>query len=196
MASCSICERFVYAAGLCSRHYSRLRKTGTTDDGPRARKPFKDRIMAKIDRRGVGECWPWTGVSQINGYGVIGRGGRSAGKVLAHRAVFELECGVIPESDDWHGTVVMHTCDNRLCCNPAHLRLGSQADNVRDMDNKGRRKSKSVVGEAHHNSRFTEQDIRKIRSDPRSNAELGRVFGCRRQVIGNIRRRISWKHVP
>jgi hypothetical protein len=89
----------------------------------------------------------------------------------------------------------MHICDNRLCVNPAHLKLGTQADNVRDMDKKGRRRSNPVMGPAHHNARFTEDDVKHIRSSPNTNAELAREFGCARQVIGFVRRRVTWKHL-
>lgn len=139
MCSVDNCEGKDYSGGLCSRHYNRLRTTGTTADGPRARLPLADRLWRQVDRRGEEECWPWLGVSLLKGYGFIGRGGRGAGKLLAHRAAWEVTFGSIPESDGYHGTVVMHTCDNRLCCNPKHLRLGTQAENVRDMDAKGRR---------------------------------------------------------
>ena len=89
----------------------------------------------------------------------------------------------------------MHLCDNRECVNPAHLRLGKQSDNVKDMDEKGRRKHNPNLGEKHHNSRFTEEQVRYIRSSEKTNAELGREFKCARQVIGFIRRRIVWKHL-
>jgi hypothetical protein len=55
------------------------------------------------------------------------------GYVLAHRAMYEFKTGPIPV-----GKVVMHTCDVPLCVNPAHLRLGTQADNLIDMRAKGR----------------------------------------------------------
>jgi hypothetical protein len=140
--SCKLenCEGAVFATGLCSKHYNRLRTTGTTDDGPRARRPFLERLWSKIKTGKPDECWPWTAKSRTSGYGSIQKGGRSEGRILAHRAVYEAENGPIPENGPGsHGWVVMHKCDNRLCCNPRHLRLGTQFENVRDMDKKGRR---------------------------------------------------------
>lgn len=189
------CSAPDYVGDLCSRHYNRLRTTGTTDDGKRARAPLSERLWRHVDVGGEDECWPWTSKSVIKGYGTISTGGRRGKKLLSHRATWIVTHGEIPESDGYHGTVVMHTCDNRLCCNPKHLRLGTQAENVRDMDKKGRRKTFAHKGEAHHNSRFTEKDVRYIRTSPLRNVDLAREFGCTRQAIGFIRRRISWRHL-
>lgn len=81
----------------------------------------------------------------------------------------------------------MHTCDNRLCCNPGHLVLGTQSDNVRDMDAKGRRQTVSHYGEKHHNARFTAEEIEYIRASPKRTVELTKEFGCGRATISHIR---------
>ena len=141
MSCCSVegCGKPVYVAGMCSPHYNRKRTTGTTDDGPRARKPLSERLWKYVTKRGPDECWNWFGKSMIRGYGLLGIGGRKDGKMLAHRVSWILANGPIPEGGpEPHGYVVMHTCDNRLCCNPAHLRLGTQYDNIEDMNRKGR----------------------------------------------------------
>lgn len=65
------------------------------------------------------------------GYGVFGVGQSTK---LAHRAAYEVHHGVTLSS----GQVVRHSCDNPPCCNPAHLILGTQLDNIRDMDERGR----------------------------------------------------------
>lgn len=186
---------YVQSRGLCSRHYNRLRTTGTTDDGGRARASLEDRLWRQVDRRGPDECWPWTASARITGYGVLGRGGRRKEKVLAHRAAWEVTHGPIPDNGEHHGTVVMHICDNRLCCNPAHLKLGTQADNVRDMDAKGRRMVVTRTGEEHHMTKITEDDVRAIRASTERAGILAAHYGMDRHTITSIRKRKTWKHV-
>lgn len=82
---------------------------------------------ARIDKSGgLDSCWVWTGPKYPRGYGCCGRG-------YAHRVAYERAVGTIPE-----GQFVCHRCDNRLCCNPAHLFLGTARDNTQDMIAKGR----------------------------------------------------------
>lgn len=189
------CDRAVYVRKLCSTHYNRLRKTGTTDDTPKSRSPLDVRLWRQVDRSGSDECWPWTSKSLIKGYGFIGCGGRGSGKILAHRAAWEVTHGPIPSGEGFHGTIVMHMCDNRLCCNPAHLKLGTQADNVRDMDAKGRRVTISRCGVKHHMTKITEDDVRAIRLSTERAGILAARYGMDRHTITSIRNRKTWKHV-
>lgn len=80
-------------------------------------------------------CWRWLGSLGGHGYGQI-MVNRKAW--TAHRYAYVLAHGEIPMRDGKHGAVVMHTCDNRWCVNPEHLRIGTQGDNLRDMFAKGR----------------------------------------------------------
>jgi hypothetical protein len=179
---------------MCSKHYNRRLTTGSVEDGPRARAPVDVRLWRQVDRRGPDECWLWTAKRRIKGYGVINWGGRGSRPILAHRLAWILTNGPIPDGEGAHGTVVMHTCDNRLCCNPAHLRLGTQGDNVKDMDAKGRRKSAPKLGSKHHNARLNEAKVRYIRASTKSNAELAREFGVTRQAVRWARKK-GWQHV-
>lgn len=196
--ACSVenCEGDVWAAGLCSKHYNRLRSTGTTEDGPKARKPLTDRFWASVDFRGPNECWTWKRASKTAGYGVISCGGRGQGKTLAHRLAWRLANGEIPSSDLPHGMVIMHTCDNRLCCNPAHLRLGTQAENVRDMDKKGRRKVKAHKGDKHPNSKLTDEMVRALRAGDVTPEEVSAKTGMLRKSVLRVKNdRKLWKHI-
>lgn len=88
-------------------------------------------FWARVDKSaGPDACWPWTGSTFRSGYGQIGNRHLP---VLAHRAAHQLTHGAIPR-----GACVLHRCDNPLCCNPAHLFVGSARDNARDKAAKGR----------------------------------------------------------
>lgn len=106
--------------------------------------PIKDRIKKNIIIDEVSGCWLWQRrrKTRLNGnYGVISVviGKRKNKKVHVHRAAYEAFIGPIPEN-----MCVLHTCDNPPCCNPAHLSLGTQAENLMDCIKKGRRKKTRV----------------------------------------------------
>lgn len=87
------------------------------------------RFNARVQRGGPDDCWPWTGC-KIDGYGYF----RLACGVQrrAHRLAL---AAVHPVPDSLQ---VLHSCDRPLCCNPRHLRLGTNADNMRDKMVRGR----------------------------------------------------------
>lgn len=92
---------------------------------------IEERFWSKVDRRGPNECWPWAASLGSRGYGQFVYLGRPA---PASRVAWIITHGHELTSEQF----VCHTCDNRPCCNPAHLWLGSLADNLRDMFRKGR----------------------------------------------------------
>lgn len=75
-------------------------------------------------------CWPFNGAITATGYGCIVLKKKA---YYPHRLMWEKHKGGIP-----HGMFVLHRCDNRRCCNPNHLFLGTHKDNMRDMVNKKR----------------------------------------------------------
>lgn len=89
------------------------------------RAPLADRLWAKVDERGPDECWPWTGACTPNGYGQINAGGRHGKKLQAHRVVYELVVGPIPQ-----GHEIDHLCERKDCCNPSHLEPVTRQDNM------------------------------------------------------------------
>lgn len=103
----------------------------------RRRTPMLDRIADKYTKNGpllvaeLGRCWPWTGCVHPKGYGRFVN--EKAKADWAHRCAWRLWRGEIPK-----GLLVLHKCDNPGCINPDHLYLGTDADNARDRDARGR----------------------------------------------------------
>jgi len=155
------------------------------------RAPIAERFWPKVQRGGSTECWLWTVYRSRQGYGIFGLPGREGGHALAHRVAWELVNGPIP--DGFH---VLHHCDNPPCVNPAHLFLGTDADNSHDKVVKGR--ASHLRGEDSGMAKLTEQDVREIRRLSALGYEqrpLGRMFGVCKSAIGYIVRRETWKHV-
>lgn len=89
------------------------------------------KFLSLIDAEGgLASCWPFLGSQMGAGYGQMPLNPVTR---LAHRWSYNFFVGPIPK-----GKVVMHLCDIRTCCNPLHLAIGTQQDNLKDMNNKKR----------------------------------------------------------
>lgn len=143
------------------------------------------RFWARVDQSGgPSACWPITGGYSSERYGKVKVNGRVIG---AHRLAYVLATGTTPGALN-----VCHRCDNRPCCNPAHLFLGTQADNVYDCIVKKR----FPIGRQQGNAKLTEEQVRVIRSDVRTQMELAAVYGVSQSLISAVIARLRWKHVP
>lgn len=141
---------------------------------------LEERFWAKVNRQGEADCWNWTAAVASNGYGLLTI---CVGKQeSSHRLAWRLTHGEIPK-----GVYVCHTCDNRQCCNPAHLFIGTPRDNAMDMAVKGR----------HGKAKLTPAKVLAIRAayPLKTQAELGREFGVTKEAIAQIVTRFTWRHV-
>lgn len=135
-------------------------------------------------------CWNWTGALHWKGYGKITINGKSC---RAHRVSYELHREPIPQ-----GLYVLHHCDNRSCINPEHLFLGTHADNMADMTEKGRGRlgSRGKRGETNHCAKLTETDAREIRSAVGiSGVALATKYGVSPRQVLRIRAGKKWAHL-
>ena len=136
-----------------------------------------------------GKCWTWTGHA-TDGYGRMRVSGKMAG---AHRLAYELFVGPVPD-----GMHVLHSCDNRRCVNPAHLRVGTHADNMNDKRLRGR-----AAGERNPKAKLTERDALAIREMRRRHPPgnrwrggpgdfLARWFGVSHSSISTVGKCRTW----
>ena len=111
-------------------------------------------------------------------------------RIRAHRFVWMLCNGEIPD-----GMLVLHSCDNPPCINPAHLRLGTNIENVRDRTERGRQPR----GEKAYQARITEKQAKAIiaalRADE-SQTRIAQQFGINKWLVHDIKRGKTWKHLP
>lgn len=163
----------------------------------RPRRPLLERFEGSLpERLREGQCWTWKGRLDRHGYGRISSGGsngQGGGRsLLAHRVAWEAHhAEPIPD-----GLCVCHACDNPACVNPAHLFLGTPAENNADRSVKGR----SSLGSQHHKTKLTAEQVREIRSAHASGTEtktqLARRFGVADSSIHLIIIRKNWRHLP
>jgi hypothetical protein len=156
-------------------------------------RPIAERFWEKVDKRGpvpvhvkgLGRCWVWTAGVATDGYGKFQVSPHTR---RAHRVAYELHHGVDPG-----GQQVLHQCDNPLCVRPEHLFLGSDIDNIRDMEAKDRR----AYGERSGRARLTTeqvQEVKRLFAAGYNKSQLSRMFGYTRYGIlsilrGDVRKR-------
>lgn len=156
------------------------------------RTPLSKRLWDRVSvTQNPGECWEWAGsVNKKTGYGQISESGDKRKMLLVHRVAYILTYGEIP-----NGLFVLHSCDNKKCCNPKHLFLGTQQDNMTDKVSKGRQ----VKGEQRSGHKLTEDLVRYIRrkyaAGGISQQELAKELNVTKTAIRGVVRRKTWKHI-
>jgi hypothetical protein len=163
-------------------------------------------IAARLEAHSVPEpntgCQLWLASLGSTGYGQLRFRGRT---LKAHRAAWESAFGPVPA-----GLVLRHRCDQRQCVNPAHLQLGTHAENMGDMVRRGRSshgvrhqelsRARARRGERHGMAKLTEHQVREIRqlaaAGRLSQREIGRRYGIDQSIVSDIHRRALWGHIP
>lgn len=145
------------------------------------------RFWSWVEIRGKDECWPWQGYIHKRGYG---RFQRAHGEPWqAHRAAWIATFGPIP-----FGKLVCHKCDNRPCCNPKHLFLGTSKENTLDMVRKGRAPKSSKPGQIPRKLTWEKvREIRKKRKDGVMIKTLAVEYKVDYTMIQNIIHQRNWK---
>jgi hypothetical protein len=146
------------------------------------------RFWSKVDMRDDSECWLWkVGVDRL-GYGQFAIDGQT---YRAHRVAYWMWNG------PWFSPAVKmrHTCDMRSCCNPMHLRPGTQADNMRDrMQREGYRGM--ARGELHGLAKLKADHVRAIRGAAAYDGvtrDLAARYGVSGAQVSRIRAGRAWR---
>lgn len=145
-----------------------------------------DRFWSKVAIKGTDECWPWLASCVENGYGHFQLRRRM---ILAHRMAYMLVHGDIP-----HGKHILHSCDNRLCCNPAHLHVGTNHENVKDKMQKGRHPRGSQTVRAKINEHDVEW-LKRATCDGMPIKDAAARLGIAPSTASNILAGRRWAHV-
>lgn len=130
-------------------------------------------------------CWLWVGAGGRYGRITLPDGLRAQD---AHRTSFLAFKGKLKR-----GEVVRHRCDVMICVNPDHLEAGTHAQNMQDRNKRGR--TARQQGERNGASKLTDEKVRYIRSDPRSDYKIAKELGVSQTTVNRARRGLIWRHV-
>lgn len=148
---------------------------------------FKQRIKA-IDSNG---CWVWGGnITGRDARAFIWWDGRTR---VAARVLYEIVHHIkLPKE-----MCVLHTCDNPKCVNPEHLYVGTQSDNARDRELRGRNNAfaRSFIGSKNGAAKLTEEDVTQIRVSKESASSLAMKYRVSTSCINLCRAKKTWAHV-
>lgn len=184
------CDRRHYGRGWCKPHYLKKWSAGQLADGERTLVRRGATLRERLEHIGwdvtASGCWEWRGSKNERGYGQVAVGvydGKVSRPKLAHRVSYQVFTGTTLGD-----TVLLHSCDNPPCINPAHLRTGTRLDNARDMSAKRR----NPAGEFHAGARLTEAQVGEIRAryatGEVTQRALAAEYGCSQQLVSMLTR--------
>ncbi|HLL75570.1 MAG TPA: HNH endonuclease [Pyrinomonadaceae bacterium] len=156
----------------------------------------QNRFWHKVDMSGGQDvCWLWTGYVRESGYGVCCF---RAVEYKAHRIAFFLSNGLLRTD-----MLVLHSCDNRRCCNPQHLRQGTPRQNSQDSVKRGR--NTRLRGERNGKAKLTRGRVDSIRKMLRNVAagrlkmyqyQIAEQHGVSAATVSYLKNGGRWDHVP
>jgi hypothetical protein len=148
---------------------------------------FVTKFWSHIEKPGADDCWTWKLSCTAAGYGQIWCVDTMK---YAHRIAYELIKGPIPT-----GMEVLHACDNPPCANPAHLRVGTHADNMRDMAVRGRQ-GKTPRGPCPRR-KLTPEQVRAIRANAQNETLTAQAqrYVVAFNTIWGVAHRLTYKDV-
>ncbi|NIJ24789.1 hypothetical protein FHT01_002331 [Sphingomonas japonica] len=162
--ACAFCEADFTYTNAASKHCSRLCL-----------------FWSKVDMQGIGKCWPWTGGSQVRGYG------RFYGS-SSPRVAWQMANGPMPSE-----LFACHSCDNPSCCNPKHIWPGTPKENTQDSIRKLRR-----VGEGMGRNKLTNIDVLNIKDRLLAGdlpSDIANSYGVNLSTVLRIRQGSNWAHL-
>lgn len=148
-----------------------------------------ERFWEKVDVRAPDECWEWQAGKQ-KGYGAFGLNGKM---VRAHRVAYRIEHG------HWPDLMLLHSCDNRPCVNHAHLKEGTQTDNMQDASRKGRVRNTPLPGAENGMAKLTDSQVMEILERIRrkeKSRDICLIYGVSFGLISHIKTGRAWRHIP
>ena len=151
-----------------------------------------ERIFRRCSFSASTACWTFNGRPDSRGYGQIKFKGVN---YLVHRIAYMCANGQIPSGKGRLDSVVMHSCDTKMCCNPAHLHFGTHAENMVDMVAKGRRKGINVC-DRNGRAKITAEQAAAIRGDRRGQRAIAKDYGISPAQVQRIRRGLQWISIP
>lgn len=143
------------------------------------------RFWSKVCIGGPDDCWLWQRGKDKDGYGKVSLSYRD---LRAHRVAYVLANYVDPGA-----FLVCHSCDTPACCNPAHLWLGTVADNDADRDVKGRANGPRGIKNKQH--KLTTRQVKEIRQSCEVQRIIAKRFGVSRSLVSMIRNRVIWRYL-
>lgn len=172
--------------GMSWRHLGFKPIQNNIKRGKRNSETMRERILGATTLDLVSGCWEWNRGRGRSGYGGFTLNRKSC---AAHRASYEAFIGPIPS-----GMHICHKCDNRGCCNPEHLFIGTHRDNMNDAAIKGR----TSQGSSRHNAIIDDSIARRVFdmiSQRRSYKEIMSALNVTRHIIYSIKKGFSWNKV-